>query len=48
MPGPVGPDGMAFGPDGRHYLAYYGQGTIRIVDEIGAVVGSLSSAAPVR
>jgi gluconolactonase len=35
--GPVGPDGMALGADGRLYVAVFGSGQIRVVDERGKV-----------
>jgi gluconolactonase len=36
--GPVGPDGMALGTDGRMYVAVYGTGEIRAVNQSGEVV----------
>ena len=36
-----GPDGMAFGADGRLYVAVLGQGDVTIVESSGAVAGRL-------
>lgn len=36
--GPVGPDGMAFGPDGLLYVAVYGQGKVKAFDDRGRLV----------
>lgn len=38
--GPVGPDGLALGADGRLYVAVFGSGQIRVVDKQGRVVES--------
>jgi gluconolactonase len=35
--GPVGPDGMAFGADGRLYVAVFGSGEIRVIGPDGAI-----------
>lgn len=36
--GPIGPDGMALGDDGRLYTAVFGSGQVRVVDQSGEVV----------
>lgn len=40
--GPVGPDGVALGADGRLYVAVFGSGQIKVVDEGGFVVETYS------
>ena len=40
-PGFRGPDGMAFGRDGRLYVAVYGQGDVTVLDATGAVAERL-------
>jgi gluconolactonase len=35
--GPVGPDGMAFGADGRLYVAVFGSGEIRVIGPDGTI-----------
>jgi gluconolactonase len=35
--GPIGPDGMAVGPDGHLYVAVFGQGRIAVIDAGGRV-----------
>lgn len=41
--GPVGPDGLALGPDGLLYVAVYGQRAVRVVESDGSVVGSIQT-----
>lgn len=35
---PLGPDGMAYAPDGLLYLALYGSGIVQAIDEAGRIV----------
>lgn len=37
--GPIGPDGMAVGPDGLLHVALFGQGVIARIDAAGNIVG---------
>ena len=38
--GPVGPDGMAFGADGRLYVAVYGKGAVKVFDGDGSLAAA--------
>jgi gluconolactonase len=44
--GPIGPDGMAFGPDGKLYVALYGQGCVKVVDPDGRIVDDVPVPGP--
>ncbi|MGY6249826.1 SMP-30/gluconolactonase/LRE family protein [Bosea thiooxidans] len=41
--GPIGPDGVAVGPDGLLHVALFGQGVIRRVDGAGTIVGEIAT-----
>lgn len=41
--GPIGPDGMALGPDGLLYVAIYGQGEIAAIDDSGRIARRLAA-----
>lgn len=43
---PLGPDGMAFGPDGLLYVALYGSGLVKALDEDGRTVVSIDVPGP--
>jgi gluconolactonase len=43
LPGPVGPDGMAFGANGDLFVAIYGQGVVLRIDPAGTIVETLTT-----
>lgn len=43
LPGPIGPDGMAFSTDGHLFVALYGKGSVAMIDPSGSVVAMIAT-----